>query len=89
MRIILALIFTLFCSSCDKDPIFGLERGWLRSNEDRKHHNEDTQSIQIIKPNGGESWDIGDTKEIKWQSEAPTSQMISIQLFFLNNMFII
>ena len=40
MRFILLLTLILLVISCEKDPIFGLERGWLRSSELDKETND-------------------------------------------------
>ena len=90
MKIYFFLIFLLFFTSCEKDPIFGLERGWLRSSDssDNKNNNGgDAGSnddldyfITIIKPNGGESWKISDNEDIRWETDVPENMKIGIDL---------
>ena len=77
---------------CEEDPIFGLERGWLRTdknsdeNEGGDNNTSDVSySIAIDKPNGGENWEIGDSEDIRWESDAPQGQMVGIQLFRNSN----
>ena len=72
----------LFSLNCDKDPIFGLERGWLRTDNNTS---DVSYAIAIDKPNGGENWETGDSEDIRWESDAPQDQMIGIQLFRNSN----
>ena len=94
MRNYFLLILPLLLFSCERDPIFGLERGWLRSGENKKVDEDngdndpgdhDTSNVEyfitIIKPNGAESWTTGDTEEIQWLSDIPVNQKVTIQLY--------
>ena len=88
----LLIISFLFLFGCEEDPIFGLERGWLRTdknsdeNEGGDNNTSDVSySIAIDKPNGGENWEIGDSEDIRWESDAPQGQMVGIQLFRNSN----
>ena len=96
MKIYFFLIFFLFFASCEKDPIFGLERGWLRNNDDTQQgdssyendgdtggddgDNNEDYFITIIEPNGGESWIMNENKNIKWQTNALNNINVGIEL---------
>lgn len=93
--------------SCEEDPIFGLERGWLR-NDDSNIKQEDSESendedsggndedgdigggddtsnvdynITIEIPNGGQSWETSNIQNIQWETSAPQSYFVGIQLY--------
>jgi hypothetical protein len=97
--LLLSLILLL---SCEKDPIFGLERGWLRSDDSNNNSgdNEDTggngdggdndtsnvdYTITVNSPNGGESWETSDSENIQWETDAPQSYSVGIQLYRSSN----
>jgi hypothetical protein len=63
------LIFTILFFSCDKDPISGLERGWMYNDEEEKEEKE-VFIITLISPNGGEEWDLGSSHTIRWTSNS-------------------
>ena len=107
MKKIIFLLLALMFFSCEEDPIFGLERGWLR-NDDSNNKLDDNESendedsggndedgdigggddtsnvnytITIGTPNGGESWETSNIKNIQWETSAPQSYLVGIQLY--------
>ena len=107
MKKIIFLLLALMFFSCEEDPIFGLERGWLRNDdsnnklddndsendEDSGGNDEDgdtgggddtsnvNYTITIGTPNGGESWETSNIKNIQWETSAPQSYFVGIQLY--------
>ena len=87
MKKYILLFSLLILISCDKDPIFGLERGWLR-NDDIEVKSDTTEidtsqqipTIIINSPNGGEIWYLGNNYEIDWSRYA-VSENIKIELY--------
>jgi len=86
------LISILFFLSCEKDPIFGLERGWIygddkKSSEDNGNNGSENNEkiITIISPNGGEIWELGSSQEITWTSEN-IGNKVDISLFRSNSL---
>ena len=110
---ILFLSAVILISSCQEDPIFGLEKGWLRSDDDSSEgKNTDDGSgddgsgddgsgddgsgddgdtsnvdytITLNAPNGGESWETSNIQNILWETNAPQSSSIGIQLYKNSN----
>ena len=60
MKLNFLVIALFFLLSCEKDPIFGLERGWLRNSEEEL-------TIRIIRPEEGDVWEIGNTYSISFK----------------------
>jgi len=95
MKKYISLLSLLILISCDKDPIFGLERGWLR-NDDIVVKSDTTDVVKsdtteidtsqqiptiiINSPNGGEIWYLGNNYDIDWSRYA-VSGNIKIELY--------
>ena len=77
MNKILFLLPVVLIFSCEEDPIFGLERGWLR-NDDIEVKSDTTKidtsqqipAIIINSPNGGERWYLENNYDINWSRYA-------------------
>jgi hypothetical protein len=77
MNKILFLLPVILIFSCEEDPIFGLERGWLR-NDDIEVESDTTKidtsqqipTIIINSPNGGERWYLENNYDINWSRYA-------------------
>jgi len=63
MKLNFLVIALLFLLSCEKDPIFGLERGWLLQSEDEE---QEELAIKILSPEDGDYWYIGNTYSISF-----------------------
>ena len=61
MKLNFLVIALFFLLSCEKDPIFGLERGWLLQGEEEEQEDKQELAIQIISPEEGDVWVIGNT----------------------------
>ena len=97
MNKILFLFAVILIFSCQEDPIFGLEKGWLRSDDSSEGKNTDEGSgdegdtsnvdytITLNTPNGGESWETSNIQNIQWETNAPQNSSIGIQLYKNSN----
>ena len=64
MKLNFLVIALFFLLSCEKDPIFGLERGWLLQSEEEEQEEQQELAIELSFPDDGDYWYIGNTYSI-------------------------